>query len=1113
MSSTSASVAYQDLVRRLHKLRRKETAARCLFGLGLTLACGLGAGLVLLLLETGFYLRPAVKLFLEAAIGFGLIGLLLRTCLYPLFFPPPLEALALRVERHFGGLQQRLISALQLWGAKEKNAGSVSPQMVEATVEQAAGTAAGLHLEALVNRSRPLRTAGLCVGLALLALGAFGLWPGPLRGAASRLAHPQTAYTRPPDTRIALRPGHAEVVEGDPFEIRADLAGVVPLQARLFVRETSAGVWTPLDLSVRRNRVAHRFGSVTRSFAYRLQANDAETPHYTLTVRPRPMVIRITRHYRYPDYTRLGERREVEGGDIVAPIGTSVGLQIEASLPLEEAWLDLSDGARLPARINDRTASVNLTVAGDLRYTIGLLDPHMIPNRDPVEYRIVGLQDRPPEVRLLRPGADSELGETMQAALLAEAHDDFGISRMEVRYRINDGATDRIFPVSLDTVDAKELTQGARWDLSGLDLLPGDQVTYRMRVYDNNTVSGPGTGESASFTIRFPSIFEIHQEAQRTQQEGLEQMESIREAGRELQKRLEETARELLKEGDLKWQERKELETALEDQIRSGEKLKEIVEKLNQTLDRLEQSGLMATETLQKLEEINDLLSRIETPELKRAMEKLRDALKAVDPGAVEKALNTFRDEQEAFQQNLDRTIALLKRVQQQQNLDALVKGMEALAAEQEKVIEDLQGGEDPQNLAEREDLLKSDTQKLQDELARSAEQMPDPAGEDLDRLSDELQQRQVADRMEQVSRNLRAGQRTQARDQGQAIAGDLQELTRRLKQTRQAFVEDQKTEIARELNRMLHDLLSLSRTQEQTARDAKGLSRDADTDSLALEQARLLSGAVRMAERLSEASRKTFFVTPQTGAALGKALQKMEEAAGHIQSGNASRSARSAREAMGGLNIAALSVRRALADLAAASSAVGFEEMLQQMQQLSGQQGELNAQTETLFQQPGGLTPGQQMSLSQMAARQRAIQQMLKELHQQMARAQQQLLGDLGQVGSDMETVAEDLQRRRITPQTLNRQQRILSRMLDAQRSVRQRGWSKQRESRQGKDIAYRGPGSLPPNLGEADNPLRQRLRDALNAGYPAEYQGLIRRYFEALIQDALAPEKEIGN
>ncbi|MGA1197389.1 MAG: hypothetical protein ACO36I_12930, partial [Candidatus Latescibacterota bacterium] len=217
----------------------------------------------------------------------------------------------------------------------------------------------------------------------------------------------------------------------------------------------------------------------------------------------------------------------------------------------------------------------------------------------------------------------------------------------------------------------------------------------------------------------------------------------------------------------------------------------------------------------------------------------------------------------------------------------------------------------------------------------------------------------------------------------------------------------------------------------------------------------------------------------------------------------NSNRAAQDARHAMQSLNGAAMMVQRALGRISSSESGTGFEEMMQQMAQLSQQQGDLNAQTEDMFgkPQPG---QGQLGGLEQLAAQQRAIQQALEELRQELARQQQQMLGDLGKVASDMEQTAKELQQRHLTPETLNRQQQILSRMLDAQKSMRQRGKSREREAESGKDMAYRGPGSLPANLGESNNPLRQYLRDALKEGYPTEYQSLIRSYFESLMEDA---------
>ncbi len=1101
--STSVEAAYQGLVHRLRRLRRRLAVSEALVGLGLVMILGLGAGLLLIPLEVVLYLSPSTKLAISGGVALGMGGILARFCLYGLFVPPSLETLALQLEERFGGLQQLLISALQLWQGRQTAAG-VSRELVGAAVIQAGRESAGYDFDVLIDRVALRRVAGLCVSLGLLAVATTVLWPQAVVGAIGRLAHPGTVYHRPPETHIQLLAGDARVVEGDPFVVEAILSGVVPPRARVLLREDGAQSWTSVGVPVRRDRLHHRFGSVTRSLDYLVEGNDARTPTQRVEVLPRPIVTRIVLRYRYPEYTGLGERWEAEGGDIIAVAGTHVDVQAEASLPLSQAWLAFGDSTRLDGYTEERGATWGLSVARDRRYSIRLVGPNGVPNREPVEYRIVAIQDRPPEVRVLRPGGDSELGASMQVGLLAEAHDDLGVAKMELRFRVNEDGEEQRVRVPIDSIGAREWTQSFAWDLSAMDLLPGDRVTYRMGVYDGNTLSGPGYGESDAFTIRFPSLIEIHQQARRVEDQGLEQMESMREAAEELGDRLDKVARELLRDGNLEWEERKELQASVDEQTRTGERLETLVEKLDEALDRLERSGLMAAETLRKMEEVQELLSQIESSELTDAMERLRQAMEDADPEAVQQALDDFRSEQDAFRENLDRAISLLRRVRDQQALDSLLKGIQQLAEGEEMVVRDLVDGTDPGNVADRQDALRRDAELLEEALSLAADDMADPEGEALGQLAEEVEDREVAEGMASVSRNLRTGQAASAQERAGAVAQDLQELAARLEEIRQTAVDRQKEEISRDLLGILHDLLALSRTQEQTTREAETLSDDVDPTGLSLKQARVLSGGRRMAERLLDATQKTFFVTPQTGAALGRAIGKMEEAAGHIQGRNRSQSAQAGQEAMGALNATAIGVRQALEGLAEAASAVGFDEMLERMGQLAEQQGALNAQTQA---QAGGQTPGGRAGLAQLAARQRAIQQALEELLREGSRDGRRMLGDLGQIAREMDQTVDELRDRRVTPGTVDRQRRILSRLLDAQRSIRKQGWSQQREARRGRDVAYRGPGSLPPDLGEADNPLRRRFRDALAEGYAPEYQDLIRRYFESLIEDALAP------
>ena len=552
----------------------------------------------------------------------------------------------------------------------------------------------------------------------------------------------------------------------------------------------------------------------------------------------------------------------------------------------------------------------------------------------------------------------------------------------------------------------------------------------------------------------------------------------------------------------LGWQERRELEKVRQTQAELAEEIESTAEQLARALDRLEDSGLLEDDTLQKLDELHDLLAQIRTPELVEVMKKLDEAVQNADAEMVREALQEFRNEREKFHENIDRALALLQRVRQQQTLDALDRKLEELAHAQDQLTQHME--RDPaDDLARRQVQIARDTEQLREELHRAAQEMDSPTDGDLDRIARAMRRREFSERMARVREDLALGQRQSARKNSDSIAGDLQALSRQFDDARQRFVQRQKDEVARDLNRILHDLLALSQAQERTAQRADEARDRSETAPLARDQARTLAGASRMAGRMLDASRKSFFAPPSAQAALGKALNEMAEAAEHLNAGNANRASQLAREAMGAINSAAMMVQNALGQLAASQSGTGFKKMMARMAALSQQQGDVNAQTENLFGRPG---QGGQPSWQRLAAQQRAIQDALNTLRDELAQQRREMLGDLGKIAGDMRETARELTQRQISPQTLMRQRQILSRLLDAQRSMRERGKSKKRQARTGEDVAYRGPGSLPANLGEADNPLRRLMRDALKEGYSAEYQALIRRYFENLIADAIA-------
>lgn len=204
----------------------------------------------------------------------------------------------------------------------------------------------------------------------------------------------------------------------------------------------------------------------------------------------------------------------------------------------------------------------------------------------------------------------------------------------------------------------------------------------------------------------------------------------------------------------------------------------------------------------------------------------------------------------------------------------------------------------------------------------------------------------------------------------------------------------------------------------------------------------------------------------------------------------------------MQGLDQAVAGLRNAMQQMGGQQGmGMSMEQFMQRMLGLSGQQQGINQETQGLGEQ--GMSQMQrQAAMARMAAQQAAVQKSLEQLMQEFGN-KGEILGRLDQTAKDMEDVVKDLQQQRVDRQTLERQQQILSRMLDAQRSMRERDHSKERQAERSKTYRSLDPGALPGDLGERKTKIQEDLMNALREKYSRDYRELIQKYFEALAKE----------
>ena len=290
----------------------------------------------------------------------------------------------------------------------------------------------------------------------------------------------------PGSVHVQVAPGDVRVAIGTPVRIRASVhrgAGTV-MQLAPTLTVFANGQQRAVPMPAAGDAFEYLIESVDRTFAYDVRAGAARSSRYTVTMLRPPRVSRIDLHYVYPSFAGLAPRDEQDGGDIYAPAGTRVHVRVHADKAIAHGELALGKSAHVPLQRNDdRTFETDLVLAKDDSYRIRIADGDGLVSRDEAEYFIRVMDDRPPDVRILRPSADQQITPLEEVPIEARADDDYGIGKFELVYAVA-GGPEHVVPF--------ERTSGTDIQKIGMRVLPaedlgvkpGDVITYYARATD-----------------------------------------------------------------------------------------------------------------------------------------------------------------------------------------------------------------------------------------------------------------------------------------------------------------------------------------------------------------------------------------------------------------------------------------------------------------------------------------------------------------------------------------------------------------------------------------------------------------------------------------------------
>ena len=459
----------------LTRVRRRWLATRWLQGLA-RVAGGVCVGLLAVIGTELLLAPPDVPLLATAAAALAAALAFSALVLWRLGRPPSDERVARLVEERCPELEDRVASAAALAAARPATG------FEELVVADAAERLRRIDAARVVTPERLRRavTRGLLALAALVAVVALGSTP------LGRIARTAWLHASPAGAELAVEPGDFRLVAGQPLRVRARFEDGGGSAARTPPVLSVLDGMAPRDVRMRPSGDGYlaEFPSVTRSFRYRVGAAAFTSPDYFVEALSPPRVVRIDVEYVYPSFTGLAPRSEEDGGDLFAPAGTSARLVVHTDKPVVEGSLVLSGGRRVAlAGAGDGRRAATLVVEGDGRYRVRVVDAHGLSNRDPADYLIRATVDRPPAVRVLRPGGDREVTPLEEVTIEVRADDDHAVERVDLIYTVV-GRPERTLPFDVPA-GASAVTGVRTFFVEDLSVEPGDVVTYFARTRDS----------------------------------------------------------------------------------------------------------------------------------------------------------------------------------------------------------------------------------------------------------------------------------------------------------------------------------------------------------------------------------------------------------------------------------------------------------------------------------------------------------------------------------------------------------------------------------------------------------------------------------------------------
>ena len=1103
---------YSLLIDKLDGFIRKYYINQLLRGALYTVGAVLGLFIVLNVLEYYFYFGTGVR----TAMFWGFIGLsgaaLYRWVMLPLMHYFNLgkvishEQAAAIIGNHFSDVKDKLLNILQLKQQGSSNA--IYADMISAAVNQKSEDIKLVPFQAAIDLRKnrkylPYALPPLLL-LLFLVLGA----PNILRDSTQRLWNTSVKYEKPAPFYFRLDADTLTGVQFTDFPMTVQVEGeALPNEMFIEIGEVQYRLQKTAP-----DQFQYTFANLQKDTPFRLFAGGLNSDDYTMKVLRKPNILSFNVKLQFPAYIGRANEELANIGDLVVPQGTQINWSFNAQNTDQLQLRFGGENAGEAKRIDDELFSIGRRALRDEPYTI-FLQNDQLRGADSVRYAIAVVPDQHPQIDV------EEFKDSSNVKLLffaGDASDDYGLLNLTFNYQVKKAKGGQL-PMNtfkINRQNGKQIQYEYTWDLRNLDLLPGDEVTYYFEVFDNDGVNGSKSARTALLQWRMPTVEEFRDQQAQTGEEIKKELEKAVKESLKIQEELKKLREKVLQQKELDWQSRKQMEKLLERQKELQSQIEQAKTQFQQQNEQKQEFQQQSEALLEKQEQLEKMFEETLSEEMKQLMEDIEKLLQEMNKEQMLDQMEEMQVNNEDLSKELERLEELYKQLEVENLQQQQIEKLEELAEKQESLNKETENNTKPQEQLEKEqEQLNKEMEAIQkehEELQQKNDDLKRP--EKIEDQQEELED--IQEDMKDAKENIEQKDNPKAGKKQKSAAGKMKEAANKMKQSMESGEMEKMEEDIATLRQLLENLIGLSFNQEtnmdQVATSAVNTPRYVE---LTQQQFKIKDDFKIVEDSLTALAQRNFQISgtvtekvADVKSAIKYSLEELEER--RVPTANEQQ-----QRSMKGMNDLAL----LLSDI--------MQQMQQQM--AAGMPGSQSCQ------KPGGqgqgksgkepsdkMSKGQQdlnktmedmkkrleegkgkgggsgsKEFAQMAAKQAALRNALKEMQKQK---QEQGKGNkaLDDIIKDMDKVETDLVNKRLTNETLKRQEQILTRLLEEERAERERDQDEQRQAQS----AQQQNAKLPPALEEYLKKRRAEvdLYRTVSPVLKPYYKGLVEEYLK---------------